>query len=357
MVRKLIANAAIGASRSQALAWERPAGPVLPDWVEAAPPRPSVATRRLVTSSSRASVHAGHRAFSVVELLVAIAIIGVLVALVLPAVQHARERSRRAQCMNNLKQIGLAFQAHEQAHGVVPHNGGWDGQQTIRAVDGRVFTPSTDDFALGQTFQWGVGDPVRPPHRQTGSWLYAMLPFAEQQQVHADRTWMAPVATYICPSRRSAKAYEVVAQDQYGVYEGGGWTWGKTDYAGNAFLIPGTTGSPARRCRSLSSITDGLSSTILAGEKAIDPQVQTDTTWYWDEPFFLGGSAGTARRGIALMGDAVGNDYKGNWGAAHPGGAQFVFGDGSVHIVPYEISWKAFTALLTPAAGDTAPSL
>ena len=311
----------------------------------------------LVTSGSWASVRAGRHAFSVVELLVAIAIIGVLVALILPAIQHARETARRTQCMNNLKQIGLAFQTHEQAHGVVPHNGGWDGRQTIRSDGGSDFTPSTEDFSLGQAFHWGVGDPVRPPRQQTGSWLYAILPFIEQQQVHADRSWTVPVATHICPTRRSAKAYEVVAQDQYGAYDGGGWTWGKTDYAGNAFLIPGTAGSPARRCQSLSSITDGLSGTILAGEKAIDPQVQTETTWYWDEPFFLGGSAGTARRGIALMRDAVGNDYKGNWGSAHPGGAQFVFGDGSVHIVSYDLPWKAFTALLTPAAGETAPSL
>lgn len=191
-------------------------------------------------------VRAGNRAFSVVELLVAIAIIGVLVALILPAIQHARETARRTECMNHLKQIGLAFQAHDGAYGVVPHNGGWDGRQTIRSAGGSSFTPSTEDFSLGKTFCWGVGDPARAPRQQTGSWLYAILPFAEQQQVHTDRSWTVPVATYICPTRRSAKAYGVVAQDQYGAYEGGGWAWGKSDYAGNAFLIPGTTGSPAR---------------------------------------------------------------------------------------------------------------
>jgi len=293
----------------------------------------------------------------VVELLVAIAIIGVLVAMILPAIQHARETARRTQCMNHLKQIGLGLQTHNDLHGALPHNGGWDGHQAITRSGGGQFTPSTEDFSAGNTFYWGVGDPARPPRAQTGSWLFAILPFAEQQQIHQERSWMVPVATYTCPSRRLAKAYEVVARDQFGAYDGGGWTWGKSDYAGNAFLIRGTISKSADRCQSLSGVSDGLSSTILAGEKAIDPSVQIDTTWYWDEPFFLGGSGGTARRGLALLPDAIGNDYKGNWGSAHPGGAQFVFGDGSVHVVSYETSWQAFTALLTPDAGDTPPSL
>ena len=308
--------------------------------------------------NGRPGARGGKAAFTLVELLVTIAIIGVLAALILPAIQHVRETAHRTECSNHLKQIGLGLQMHDQTQSMLPHNGGWDGRQTIpRAGGGGAFTPSTEDFSINQTFYWGVGDPARPPRLQTGSWLYAILPFVEQQQVHDQREWTVPVPLYICPSRRAALAYEVVARDPYGAYEGGGWAWGKTDYAANAFLIRGTVSKRADRCDRLSSITDGLSSTILAGEKAIDPTVQTPTTWYWDEPFFLGGSAGTARRGIALMRDAVGNDFKGNWGAAHPGGVQFVFGDGSVHTIGYDIAWKAFTALLTPAAGDSAPSL
>ena len=79
----------------------------------------------------------------------------------------------------------------------------------------------------------------------------------------------------------------------------------------------------------LASITDGLSSAILAGEKAIDPTIQTGMTWYWDEPFFLGGLGSTARRGLGLVRDVPGNDYKKSWGSAHPGGVQFLFGDGA----------------------------
>jgi prepilin-type processing-associated H-X9-DG protein len=295
-------------------------------------------------------------AMTLMELLVVIGIIGILVALILPAVQAAREAARRSQCANHLKQIGLALHMHNDALGVIPNNGGWDGQQTIKDVGGQDFTPSTEDFGAGRTFHWGVGDPRRAPHLQTGSWLFAILPYIEQRQMHQDRSWEVPVEVYVCPSRRSAMAYPV-ENDSHGNYEGGGWRWGKSDYAGNSMLIPQLPADPVRRIERLASITDGLSNTILAGEKAIDPSVQTGSSWYWDEPFFLGGSGSTARRGLGLMRDAVGNDYKTHWGAAHPGGIHFLFGDGSVRMLRYELSWMEFTALLTPSASDLPPTV
>jgi prepilin-type processing-associated H-X9-DG protein len=78
---------------------------------------------------------------------------------------------------------------------------------------------------------------------------------------------------------------------------------------------------------------------------------------YWDEPFLLGCSGSTARRGLGLMRDAVGNDTKTHWGSAHPGGANFLFGDGSVRTIRYELSWIEFTKLLTPRAGDVPRTL
>jgi prepilin-type N-terminal cleavage/methylation domain-containing protein/prepilin-type processing-associated H-X9-DG protein len=296
------------------------------------------------------------RAFTLVELLVAIAIIGILVALLLPAVQAARESGPRMQCANNLKQLGLAMHTHNDTHRIIPHNGGWDGAQTIERASGGQFTPSTTDYSTGQTYRWGVGDPRRPPQYQTGSWLYAILPFIEQKNVYNTRSWETAVSIYICPSRRSAEAHQIVPSDDYGDYESGGWRWGKTDYAGNSLLTPGLPEQRREFCKRLADVRDGLSNTILAGEKACDPAVQTSHSWYWDEPFFLGGSSGTARRGVALVRDAVGNDYKTNWGSPHPGVAQFLFADGSVSGVAYEVSWQEFSAMLTPSAGDTGSS-
>src|SRR5262245_26140759 len=97
-------------------------------------------------------------AFTLVELLVVIAIIGVLVALLLPAVQAAREAARRMQCQNHLKQIGLAFHNHHDVFGHLP-TGGWG---------------------------WGwVGDPDSGPGiRQPGGWCFNILPYVEGKNIY-----------------------------------------------------------------------------------------------------------------------------------------------------------------------------
>ena len=96
--------------------------------------------------------------FSLVELLVAITIIGILIALLLPAVQAARESARRMQCGNNLKQLALAALSHESAFKFFP-TGGWN--------------------------KYWLGHPDRGfDKRQPGGWVYNVLPFIEQQSLH-----------------------------------------------------------------------------------------------------------------------------------------------------------------------------
>jgi prepilin-type N-terminal cleavage/methylation domain-containing protein/prepilin-type processing-associated H-X9-DG protein len=288
-------------------------------------------------------------AFTLIELLVVIAIIAVLIGLLLAAVQKAREAASRAACLNNLKQIGLALQMHHDAYGVFPSNGGWDGKQTIPSVGGSPTVVSTTEPS-NPTHVWGVGDPGRSPFDQTGSWAYTILPFLEQQAMYQQRAWTLPLKLYACPSRRAAEAQKAPPSDTYGSYSTGGWDWGKIDYAGNGLVI-----TPRPRCVRLAELTDGTSQTVLAGEKAMDPRNYQTGTWFWDEPFFIGGSASTARDGNQVLRDARGVVFFSNWGSAHAGGSQFLFADGSVRLVPYGVRPETVKAFLTPNGGEVVP--
>jgi prepilin-type N-terminal cleavage/methylation domain-containing protein len=136
------------------------------------------------------------KAFTLVELLVVIAIIGVLVAMLLPAVQSAREAARRIQCSNHLKQIGLGCMNYESTHGHFP-SGGWN-------------------------FNW-TADPDRGNSvNQPGSWIYNILDYIEMSNLRnlgagvTDRNakkaasiklHQTPVPTFQCPSRRRPYIY------------------------------------------------------------------------------------------------------------------------------------------------------
>lgn len=288
------------------------------------------------------------RAVTLIEVLVVIAVIGVLIGLLVPAVQKAREAASRTRCLNNLKEVGLALQHFHDTYKVFPSNGGWDGKQTILSASGTPFTPQTHDFTTGGTYQWGVGDPQLEPKAQTGSWAYSLLPYVEQESMYHDRAWGNGVDVYICPARRSS-APQPVVNDAYGEYEGGGWTWGKTDYAVNLFAFDNR---PV--CKDMTVFNDGLSNTIMAGEKAYNPEIGGPHSWYWDEPLFIGGSKATSRGGFGLLRDGpeIFTYFKENWGSPHAGGVQFAFGDGTARPVARDISPAVFAALLTPDGGE-----
>jgi prepilin-type N-terminal cleavage/methylation domain-containing protein len=250
--------------------------------------------------------------FTLVELLVVIAIIGALVALLLPAVQGARESARRSQCANNLRQIGLALLAHHDAHGALP---------------------------MG-CLEW------RPPGNTTQrqlAWSAYLLPYLEQQPLfdaldltqgfdapanaEAASQW---ISTYLCPSsRRTEEHYSPRGPSDYGGMYGERITSPNNPPKG-AMLIDEVV--------KLRHVTDGASQTIVVVE---DGQF-SDGEWIngrniLDQSEYPINSAPPFE-----------NDIR----SEHPGGAQVVLLDGSAHFLNESIHPKTLAALCTRAGGD-----
>ncbi|TWT76178.1 putative major pilin subunit [Planctomycetes bacterium CA13] len=287
--------------------------------------------------------------FTLIETVVSIAIISILIALSTSAVQSARQAARLTECINQARQIGLAVEIFSGRHRVFPTNGGFDEKAEYFDSDGIPFTPSTTDLVDSMAYHpWGLGDPTRPPRRQTGSWGYSILNELELGSILSTDDHSASVAIYHCPSRLR-QTPTITVDDNYGMYRSGGYTMAKMDYGMNdqlALTFPEVANH--------SVVHDGLSQTVLLGEKAVDPSVQLATSWYWDEPFWVGGSKGTARSGTEILIDNVGVPFRHNWGSSHPNGAVFVMADSSTRCLTRSTDKELMAAWMTPAAHDMA---
>jgi prepilin-type N-terminal cleavage/methylation domain-containing protein len=273
------------------------------------------------------------RGFTLIELLVVIGIVGVLIGLLLPAVQKVREAANRTRCANHLKQIGLAYINHHDTHGVFP-SGGWG-------------------WNLSPTYIAGV--PATGALQRAG-WGFQILPFVE-----GEAAWKAgPVAAigatlpvYFCPSRRSPQT--ITRPDNYlPAISGGNIVHALCDYAASNREGTGITRRfiPVR----MVEVTDGLSNTLVVAEKRLNRrflgQPQNDD----NEGFTAGWNHDTVRRGnrspapdhFALTGDG-----EGTFGSSHPVRMNSVFGDGSVRTVPYGLKRSTFQSICGRNDGGT----
>ena len=267
------------------------------------------------------------RAFTLVELLVVIAIIGILVALLLPAIQAAREAGRRTQCMNNIKQYGLALHNFHDARRVVP--------------------PA----------RWNSGSP---------SWLALLMPYMEGQNEFDLWDFTKPYRNpankaarevslpgFFCPSRRTAP---FLSNEPFpgpddvpgstGDYAGcvGDHHDGEYDPTANGVIITAVSYGQIKWKSNISfkRITDGLSKTIFCGEKHVDPDRLGRK--YGDSSIYNGGHVQpyvriTGGKFLIAQGTETEGAQLGEWifGSQHPGVCQFGLCDGSVQVLGEDV--------------------
>ncbi len=313
------------------------------------------------------------RGFTLVELLVVIAIIGILIALLLPAIQAAREAARRTQCANHLKQIGLSIHNYYSARKSLP-----------------------------PAYLTGAGH---------ATWSVLIFPFLEQTNLHQisnisysyynstnlpDSVIQTQIPDYLCPSHRGVGGLSVSGDTRSGITRKGALS----DYAGcmgdgtvNPIWLDSANGvfRPALNCPSSSNctwtgtisgtdptwtysgwthsrqfrvISDGLSKTIMIGEKHIFQghvgEVAYGDGCYMndDNPFSASNLAGVAYPVASSTTDpAIGDsDRKYTYGSSHSGGiVQFVMADGSIQRIPSGIDKAVLGNLANIRDGQTIP--
>ena len=304
-------------------------------------------------------------AFTLIELLIVIAIIAVLIGLILPAINRAREAANRMTCSNNLRQLGLGFHSYHQQQNYLP-------------------TAGTGDYCA-PSYNSGPGGAPLQGWQQDAGWGFQILPF-----IDAEPTWLGgaaavtsadrvkgslavPMKIFTCPTRRGlARAtYKNAAfpsQSAYAALKNTQFIVAMSDYAGcngNAnsvtVLTSGVIGSgivlsqsAGRSTVQLGDITDGTSYTLMLGEKAANPHVAA-TKLSEDDSGYASGFSNqnfntvrfTAPTLLPVRDDFVTLPTGGAFGSAHGGSWLGLMADGSVQSLTYTIDATIYSGLGT----------
>ncbi|MEQ1830025.1 MAG: DUF1559 domain-containing protein [Pirellula sp.] len=300
---------------------------------------------------SRRSI--SRQAMALIELLVCISIIGLLVALILPSVQSARESARRMSCMNNQKQLVLAAQLHEGAHKKFPSTG-W-GYNWVGMHD------------------QGTGK------KQPGSWIFSVLPFLEQGNLWTSsptllrphtsdqfqRFVLEKMPQLVCTSKglndplsatetvsyRYGTTVKLVSRGDYAINAGDKLlinNAGPTSIGDNSFVWPNhdkPSGMAYTRSEvRYSDITDGITNVFYCGEKWSERDGDPDRGY--DQPWISGDSQETRRfTEFVILRDGSTEGSFERFGSSHPDGVVFGFVDGSVRLIQFSIHPNVFKTL------------
>ncbi len=310
------------------------------------------------------------RGFTLVELLVVIAIIGVLIALLLPAVQAAREAARRSQCNNNLKQIGLALHNYEIVLKVYPPGRlGCDGVTSPTCACGsNTDAQRVGTSALVLILPYMENNPLydSASFQKIGIWNDSMDPALNKGWLDAPRLKLVStrVPTYVCPSSTAEPYWPDLtwwaipvapATGSYAMCHG---SIGPSDGISTRMKCQNTGLFLYGTVRASREVTDGLSNTFYAGEVLAAHTPESENIWTYasrhldtmrntENPLNTPPGKGT------YVTCPYGPCHNGAFGSEHPTGANFLYGDGRVAFVSENVDLATYRAASTIALGET----
>jgi len=320
-----------------------------------------------IASKRRFRIGERRQAFTLVELLVVIAIIGVLVALLLPAVQAARESARRAQCQNNLKQIGMAVQNYQSGFGNLPPQFGWTGDNESGSF-GTIFFHLLPQIELNNIYDLAR---ISTDINQTYPCSYTQKAGTVDSRRHLGSQ---EIPAFICPS------------DESQPYVLPNWGWGGSCYASNyqVFSVDPTGVGVTNVCFKANvqnwqgradlgrTIGDGLSSTLFFAEKYANCNstgplasaiIDGGTMWArWDWTDYWQPTFAAFEQGPTSMFQSAPWPYE-HGGPCnprvaqtpHPGAMNVSMGDASVQVLSDALDGKVWWALCTANGEETIP--